>query len=88
MAFMADYSLMLQTVLTCTAVLTVLSLMFNWLLTPVKKDLSRVDKEVKTLGRDLKTVEKDLKSDLSRVERDLKDVHLKLDRLLARSAAS
>ena len=82
---MAEYSLILQTVIACTAVLTALSVIFNWLLRPVKKDLARMD-------RDLSRVERDLKRDLFRVERELKndfkDVNLKLDRLLSQSKTS
>ena len=49
-----DYQAILMTVIAFSAVISVLSVIFHWLLSPVKEDISDIKTELRELRKDLK----------------------------------
>ena len=60
--------MVLTTILVCVAVLTGLSIIFNWLLTPVKENQARMEKEVTVIKENQARMEKEV----SAVKADVK----------------
>ena len=49
-----DYQVILMTVIAFSAVISVLSVIFHWLLSPVKEDIAEIKTELRELRKDLK----------------------------------
>ena len=49
-----DYQAILMAVIAFSAIISVLSVVFHWLLLPVKEDISEIKTELRELRRDLK----------------------------------
>ena len=85
-----DVQIVLMTIITFSAVITVLSFSFNLLLQPVKENQAKIESDLKDIESDLKEnqtkIESDLKENQTKIESDLKDfkkeVNEKLDKLL------
>ena len=85
-----DYQIILMTIVAFSAVISILGVIFNWLLTPVKEDITELKTDIKTLEtgqQNLETGQKALKMDIKTLETGQKELHVKLDQLLNRSQA-
>ena len=72
----------LMTVLVVCAVLTVLSVIFNWLLSPVKDNQARIEKDLNQVKTEMNQVKIEMNQFKTEVNGELKELNAKLDKLL------
>ena len=69
-----DLHTSLLTIVAFAAVISVLSVIFNWLLTPIRENQDRMEAELKEVETGLKEVETGLKETQNRMEEGFKDL--------------
>ena len=77
-----DIQIVLMTIIAFVAVITVLSVIFNWLLNPVKDNQERIEKEVNQFKTEMNQFKKEMNQFKTEVNGDLKELNTKLDKLL------
>ena len=83
-----DYQIILMTIVAFSAVISILGVIFNWLLTPVKEDIIELKTDIKALEtgqQALETGQQALKTDIKALETGQQELHAKLDQLLNRT---
>lgn len=81
-----EFQIILMTVIAFSAVLSILSVIFHWLLNPVKENQVRIETEIKDNRVKIETEIKQLQSDMYQVKSDMNQVKTDIKQLLSRKA--
>ena len=88
-AFM-EFQIILMTVIAFSAVLSILSVIFHWLLSPVKENQVRIETEIKENQTKIETEIKDnrakIETEIKHLQSDMNQVKTDIKQLLSRKA--